>query len=73
METENFQCCCKKTNKQQVFSSYMQYTVIEMVPKGKTLCTETTQLWLHWFPRQMTPEKRAQKFHTDDMSLPRSG
>ena len=51
----------------------MQYTVIEMVPKGKTLCTETTQLWLHWFPRQMTSEKRAQKFHTDDMSLPRSG
>ena len=27
----------------------------------------------HWFPRQMTSEKRAQKFHTDDASLPRSG
>ena len=23
----------------------------------------------HWFPRQMTSEKRAQKFHTDDASL----
>ena len=27
----------------------------------------------NWFPRQMTSEKRAQKFHTDDASLPRSG
>ena len=28
----------------------------------------------HWlFPRQMTTEKRAQKFHSDDASLPRSG
>ena len=26
----------------------------------------------HWFSRQMTSEKRAQKFHTDDVSLPRS-
>ena len=25
------------------------------------------------FPREMTSENRAQKFHTDDMSLPRSG
>ena len=31
----------------QVFSSYMQYIVIEMVSKCKTLCTETTQLRLH--------------------------
>ena len=27
----------------------------------------------HWFLREITSEKRAQKFHTDDMSLPRSG
>ena len=27
----------------------------------------------HWFPRKMTCEKRAQKFHTYDVSLPRSG
>ena len=26
-----------------------------------------------WSPREMTSEKRAQKFHTDDVSLPRSG
>ena len=26
----------------------------------------------HWFSRKMTSEKRAQKFHTDDASLPRS-
>ena len=25
------------------------------------------------FPREMTSEKRAQKFHTDDASLPTSG
>ena len=27
----------------------------------------------HWFPRQMTSEKWAQKFHTDDARLPCSG
>ena len=27
----------------------------------------------HWFPRQIPSEKQAQKFHTDDASLPRSG
>ena len=27
----------------------------------------------HWCPREMTSEKQAQKFHTDDASLPRSG
>ena len=27
----------------------------------------------HWFPSEMTSEKRAQKFHNDDVSLPRSG
>ena len=27
----------------------------------------------HWFPREMTTEKRAQKFHTDDATRPRSG
>ena len=26
----------------------------------------------HWFPRVMTFEERAQKFHTDDVSLARS-
>ena len=27
----------------------------------------------HWFSREVTSEKRAEKFHTDDVSLPRSG
>ena len=33
---------------------------------------KTADIWrrYHWFPRQMTSEKRAQKFHTDDVSLP---
>ena len=26
-----------------------------------------------WFPSEMTSEKRAQKFHTDDVSLATSG
>ena len=36
---------------------------------------KTADIWrrYHWFSRQMTSEKRAQKFHTDDASLPRSG
>ena len=27
----------------------------------------------HWFPHEVTPEGRLQKFHTDDESIPRSG
>ena len=36
---------------------------------------KTADIWrrYHWFPRQMTSEKRAQKFHSDDASLRRSG
>ena len=36
---------------------------------------KTANIWrcCHWFPLQMTFEKQAQKFHTDDASLPRSG
>ena len=36
---------------------------------------KTANIWrcYHWFPLQMTFEKQAQKFHTDDASLPRSG
>ena len=32
---------------------------------------KTADIWrrYHWFPRQMTSEKRAQIFHTDDASL----
>ena len=35
---------------------------------------KTADIWqrYHWFPRQMTSEKRAQKFHTDDASVPKS-
>ena len=33
----------------------------------------TISCFLQWFPLEMTSEKRAQKFHTDDVSLPRSG
>ena len=36
---------------------------------------KTANIWrsYQWFPRQMTSEKQVQKFHTDDVSLPRSG
>ena len=36
---------------------------------------KTADIWrrYHWFPLQITSGKRAQKFHTDDASLPRSG
>ena len=27
----------------------------------------------YWFPREMTSEKKVQKFHADDVPLPRSG
>ena len=35
---------------------------------------KTADIWrrYHWFPRQITSEKRAQKFHTYDASLPRA-
>ena len=36
---------------------------------------KTADIWrhYHWFPCQVTSEKRAQKFRTNDTSLPRSG
>ena len=36
---------------------------------------KTADTWRghHWFPREMTSEEWAQKFHSDDASLPRSG
>ena len=36
---------------------------------------KTADIWrrYNWFPRQMTSEKRAQKSHTDEASLLRSG
>ena len=44
-------------------------------PHQQKLPEKTADTWRrhHWFPRQMTSEKRAQKFHTDDTSLPRFG
>ena len=40
----------------------------------KPYLEKTVDIWrsYHCFPHQMTFEKRAQKFHTDDASLPRS-
>ena len=38
-------------------------------------CRKTADIWrrYHRFPQQMAPEKRAQKFRTDRVLLPRSG
>ena len=39
-----------------------------------SLRKQLTLSWhYHWFPYKMTSEKWVLKFHTDDMSLPRSG
>ena len=38
------------------------------------ICNIQYSLWNSWrFPREITSEEREQKFHTDDVSLPRSG
>ena len=44
-------------------------------PSSLTWPEKTADIWrrYHWFPRQMTYEKRAQKFHTDEALLRRSG
>ena len=36
---------------------------------------KTAYIWrrFHWFPLQMTFDKRGQRFQTDDASFPRSG
>ena len=59
-----------------ILASYM-YTMPALavlsntVSKPKTLKTSSADIWrrYHWFPCQMTSEKRAHKFHTDDVSL----
>ena len=48
-----------------------EYTVWN--PESKTEKTDDISRRHHWFPRKRTSEKKAQKFHTDDVSLPRSG
>ena len=64
------------------FPFHVLYIYIRTVRKknGKNLCSVFCNskefFWYvshHWFPREMTSEKRTQKFHTDDASLPRSG
>ena len=40
----------------------------DILRKQPTFCDATTG-----FPREMTSEKKVPKFHTDDVSLPRSG
>ena len=55
------------------------YTFVQLQPLQITLvkfiAEKTADIWrpYHWFPRQMTPEKRAQKFHTDDRHYPDLG
>ena len=57
-----------------------QYGISAAAPqtsfRGETSgeASKTADIWRRydWFSRQMTSEKRAQKFHTDDASLPRS-
>ena len=52
-----------------------QYARTYLKWSGSSLEKKTADVWrhYHWFPRQMTSEKRAQKFHTDDATLPISG
>ena len=44
-------------------------------PKKSPLLAGTSDILQHhdWFSRQMTSEKQALEFHTDDALLPRSG
>ena len=41
----------------------------------RNLPEKTADIWrcYHWFPREKASEKHAQKFHTDDASLPDLG
>ena len=45
----------------------MKLCLRDQMRKQQTFCDTTT------FLHEMTSQKRAQKFHTDDVSLPRSG
>ena len=44
-----------------------------LLNRTETLATQAISRRHHWFPGEMTSEKRAQKYHTDGASLPRSG
>ena len=48
-------------------------TMLAGSPFQKTEKTADISRLCHWFPCEMTSEKQAQKFHTDEASLPRSG
>ena len=44
-----------------------------LLNRTETLATQAISRRHHWFPGEMTSEKRAQKFYTEDASLPTSG
>ena len=65
LQTTKLNLNCK-ANK---FKKNTQFQSVPIQPE------KTADIWRRylWFPPQMTTKKRAQKFHTDDPSLPRSG
>ena len=49
---------------------FRNFTVSDQLYPGKAAEISRRH---QWFRREMTPEERTKKFHTDDASLPRSG
>ena len=67
----------KKTAANWVWNSF-RFNFIYIIVSNQMRCfsypekTADIPRRQHWFPREITSEKRAEKFHTDDASLPRS-
>ena len=54
---------------------FSKFNLLNRDTEGGIYPEQTADIWrrYHWFPQKMTSEKRAQKFHTDNASLPKSG
>ena len=60
--------CCTAHAQVLIFWSFIVRYVLLSLEKRADISRRQ-----HWFSREMTSQERAQTFHTDDMSLPRSG
>ena len=59
--------CCTAHAQVLIFWSFIVRYVLLSLEKRADISRRQ-----HWFSREMTSQERAQTFHTDDMSLPRS-
>ena len=79
VKTSTFDFIFAKSNKFSIFPDLTNLELVSVSPIPQVLLTAYPEKTAnisrrhHWFLCEVMSEKRAQKFHTDDASLPRTG